>query len=166
MTMSAPLLPIPPLIAKGEGVELAEPIATPCWEVDDNSSWPEPLGVMVRLLLPVVPRVAGEPLPRLSVVAEIPRVEAEVIVAKEEAVRVVVPERVVVVLVKVVVEPRAILVVPTESRILLPFTWRLPPRVVNPVPVVIGALLTVLRLRREGLFRVILPVEPVPMVKL
>src|SRR5579863_8404056 len=93
--MSAPLLPIPPLIAKGEGVLFAEPMATPCWKVDDNRSCPEPLGVMVRFWFEVVPSVTpADPLPKLTVFAEIPRVPALVMVANPESDKVVAPESV------------------------------------------------------------------------
>src|SRR5690348_2643701 len=49
---------------------------------------------------------------------------------------------------------------------LVPFTVKLPPRVVNPVPVVIGALFVVLRLRSVGEFTRIFPVFVPPRVRL
>ena len=53
-----------------------------------------------------------------------PRAALAVRVARELAVRVVVPERVVVVLVKVVVAPKVMRVPAAESRMSFPVTWR------------------------------------------
>src|SRR6266705_2902381 len=86
--MSAPLLPIPPEIERGAGVLEDDPTYTPESKSEVRMVFPEPPGVRVRLLFPVVPIEAFAPLPRLSVVAEMPRVADVVSVARDEAVMV------------------------------------------------------------------------------
>src|SRR3989344_8890386 len=86
--MSALFPPIPPAIDRGAGVE-AEPTSTEVLKSEESIKFPVPSGIIDRLVLDSVPMVALLPAPRLSSVAEIPRVEEEVIVARLEEVRVV-----------------------------------------------------------------------------
>ena len=103
---------------------------TPVSESEVSVISPVPFGVRVRLASVNVPIVASLPPPRLSRVESIPRVAAASIVARlpalivvsAAAVRVVVPLRTVVVLVRVVVSPRVILVAPALSSMSLPPT--------------------------------------------
>src|SRR6185437_1375745 len=101
--MRAPLFPSPALITNPAGVEFAEPIATPESASDESNVCPLPAAVNVRLPFVVVANAAADPPPIVSVVADIPSVEADVIVANDDAVNVVVPDNVVVVFVNVVV---------------------------------------------------------------
>ena len=91
LTMSEALLPIPPDIDRGAGV-VAEPTNTEESASDDSIKLPVPLGDSVKLSSDSVPIVAALPAPRFRVVADIPRVEADVIVARFAAVIVVRPE--------------------------------------------------------------------------
>src|SRR5260370_1278650 len=54
---------------------------------------------------------------------------------------------------------------PVMVRAVEPAKVRLPPKVVRPVPVVIGALLTVFKLRAVGESTTILPVDAEPIAK-
>ena len=83
------MLPIPPLIDSGAGV-VAFPMNTAELKSDDRVVFPLPAAVNVKFPLPVVAKAADAVFPKLSVVAEIPRVAAEVMVARLLAVNVVV----------------------------------------------------------------------------
>ena len=65
------------------------PMYTPVSESDVRIRFPVPLGVIVRLSFDSVPIVAADPAPRFNVVAEIPRVGADVMVVRPVAERVV-----------------------------------------------------------------------------
>ena len=91
LTMSEALLPIPPDIDRGAGV-VAEPTNTEESASDVSIKLPVPLGASVKLSFDSVPIVAALPAPRFRVVADIPRVAADVIVARFPAVIVVRPE--------------------------------------------------------------------------
>jgi hypothetical protein len=82
------------LITNGAGVVFAAPIATPESKSLDNSVCPLPAAVKVKLPFPVVANAALAVFPRLRVVADIPNVFAEVIVAKPESDKAVAPESV------------------------------------------------------------------------
>jgi hypothetical protein len=84
LTINALFPPIPPEIDKGAGV-VALPTNTLESASLDSIRLPVPFGRRVRLSLDSVPIVAGEPPPRLSVVALIPRVAAEVMVVSPVA---------------------------------------------------------------------------------
>ena len=98
------------------------PILTPVSESEVRTISPVPFGVRVRFALVSVPINASAPLPRLRVVESIPSIAAASIEDREEAVRALVPERTVVLFVRVVVSPRVILVTPALSNISLPPT--------------------------------------------
>ena len=58
------------------------------------------------------------------------------------------------------------LVTPLPKLRVVPFTVRLPPNVVSPVPVVIALLFTVFKLNAVGLSIKMLPVDAEPIFKL
>ena len=91
--MSAPLFPIPPLIDNGAGV-VAFPTKTDELKSLDKVRFPCPAAVIVKLPFVVVANVASDPLPIFRVVADIPKVFAEVIVANPESDKVVAPDKV------------------------------------------------------------------------
>ena len=90
LTIKAALFPIPPDIDSGAGV-VALPINTLVSASAERLMFPVPLGVRVRSPFVVVPIVAADPPPRLSVVESIERVAAASIVASTPAVIVVRP---------------------------------------------------------------------------
>src|SRR3989344_4838606 len=92
--MSAALLPIPPEIESGAMVFELDPISTAVLKSDVSINVPLPLGVIVKLLSETVDIVEKDPPPRFKVVAEIPRVDADVIVVSVDAVIVSPPESV------------------------------------------------------------------------
>jgi hypothetical protein len=118
--MRAAFPPIPPLTDRGAGVLDRVPILTPVSESELRVISPVPFGVSVRFAFVSVPINALLPLPRLRVVESIPRVAAASIEDREEAVSALVPERTVVLFVRVVVSPRVILVTAALSNISLP----------------------------------------------
>ena len=89
--MSAAFPPIPPLTDRGAGVFVSLPILTPELKSLDKVSSPLPFGVNVRFEFDVVPMVAGEPAPKLRVVALMPNKAAVVRVSREDPLMEVVP---------------------------------------------------------------------------
>src|SRR5689334_14988954 len=86
--IAAAFPPMPPETDRGAGVFVEEPMYTPESKSEERIVLPDPAGVRVRLLFPVVPIAAFAPPPRLNVVAETPSVPAEVMVASDESVSV------------------------------------------------------------------------------
>ena len=86
---STALFPIELFTKSGNSVPI-DVAPTRTWESKSpvRIMFPVPLGVSERVALDVVPRVALDPAPRLRVVDDIPRVAAEVIVARLPAVMV------------------------------------------------------------------------------
>ena len=122
---------------------MAEPINVDVSWSDESMMLPVPLGVRVRLSLEIVPIMAGEPLPRLRVVADIPSVALVVNVARLPDVMVVSPDAV-----RVVSSAAMVRVLLPASRV----SVFAPPDTIDPTPVKL----------RESMSRVFPSIEMLP----